>query len=347
MHRVNHEAEGGENCSTLQGVNVLSHADVPFLHLNHSLGHHSFTGSWCSHSTVSQVFEQRVLKSLSSCDPGGRVQIQQLIQQVVSLIGNSVPATLILLLSHLFLFWKASCGVITTWMFVLVRVTTQEFCRSFICFLFVWFECSFSGTVCGRIILDLVMMSVSGICRSLRKWCDFVIWRWPQSSERLTQGPEVLSRELPTAHHRFTWIRFKPIKIRLLCTEVFYNPVSENVTLKCKWKWNTVICPSQDLIKTIILYCVKYIFKNSWAKKVILDSQSFWGMEIIQNISEMFWNICIRLFQGRSCWTSFRIHFSSTAPGVKLRCLQARAVTPWMHLEHHEIKNTTKEAMNS
>lgn len=73
--------------------------------------------------------------------------------------------------------------------------------------------------------------------------------------------------------------------------------------------------PSQDLIKTIILYCVKYIFKNSRAKKVILDSQSFCGMEIIQNISEMFWNICIRLFQGRSCWTSFRIHFSSTAPG--------------------------------
>lgn len=46
--------------------------------------------------------------------------------------------------------------------------------------------------------------------------------------------------------------------------------------------------PSQDLIKTIILYCVKYIFKNSRAKKVILDSQSFCGMEIIQNISEMF-----------------------------------------------------------
>lgn len=47
---------GGKNCSTLQGVNVLSHAHVPFLHLNHSLGHHSFTGSWCSHSSLTGLW---------------------------------------------------------------------------------------------------------------------------------------------------------------------------------------------------------------------------------------------------------------------------------------------------
>lgn len=44
-----------------------------------------------------QMVEQRVLQGISSCDSGGRVQVQHLIQQLIGLIRDCVPAQLVFL----------------------------------------------------------------------------------------------------------------------------------------------------------------------------------------------------------------------------------------------------------
>lgn len=179
---------------------------------------------WDSWSTVSQAFEQWVLQGLSSCDPGGRVQVQQPVQQVVSLIRNSVPAPLIFL--HL-----AVC-LWAPWMFLVIWESGRERWRSFTCSIFVFLECSFSGTMCGSIILDLVKMGGGGVFVGFRKWCGFVIWWRPPSSQRVTQRPEVLPRQLPTAHHCLTWVKFNhKTFINYLQSPFFYYIVT--VVINC------------------------------------------------------------------------------------------------------------------
>lgn len=149
-----------------------------------------------------------MLQGLSSCNPGGRVQVQQLVKQVVGLIRDSVPAPLIFL--HLAgCLWVVFSKISGFWVprFFLVV------CLSLICSVFVLLVCSYSGTMRWRFILNFGRNVFIGF----RNWSDFIIWWPPLPPQHLTQRPEVLPRQLSTTHHSFTWKK-KSKMSNIICT---------------------------------------------------------------------------------------------------------------------------------